>query len=196
MRATLRSLALFALFAASAGELAAQRGGLRPVDESGPGGRGVWLLVGVAHGEEHYKFDTDGYWHGGFTAPSVTLAGGGMVSPKFGLGAEWNIWNDYEAESDQRLQALSIVGHWYPFGPWLYFKGGLGLGFNRIDDATGLFTDTGVGTTLGLGVDIPVARRLSLEPRVDAYYQRYNDAGQANDYKERLVQVGVALRYH
>lgn len=196
MRHSLRALAVLALLLPTGGALAAQHRGLRPVERDGRGGdRGFYAIVGVAHGNETYKFDADMDWSDKFSAPSLMLGAGGNLSPEFNLGFEWNIWADYEAESDQKLQALSLVGHWYPMGSPVFLKGGIGLGFNKIDDATGTFTDTGFGATLGVGVDLPIARRVALQPRLDVYMQRYDDAGQANDYQERLVQLGVALRF-
>lgn len=196
MRHTMWALAFLALLLPMGGTLAAQHRGLRPVErDGGDGDRGFYVIVGVAQGNESYKFDSDPDWSDKFSAPSFMLGAGGTLNPNFKLGFEWNIWADYEAESDQKLQALSLVGHWYPMGSPVFLKGGIGLGFNRIDDATSTFTDTGWGATFGAGVDIPIARRVALQPRLDVYMQRYDDAGQANDYQERLVQLGVALRF-
>ena len=194
MRGTLRTLALITLLLPLGGAAAAQHRGLRPVDRDGED-PGFWAIIGVARGQETYRFDTDNSWSDPFTANSVILGAGGNVSPDFQLGFEWNIWSSYEATSDQRLQALSVVGNWYPgHGPF-FVKGGLGLGFNRIEDNSGVFRDTGYGTTIGVGVDIPIARRVAIEPRFDWYMQRYDSPGQANDYRERLAQLGVAVRF-
>lgn len=195
MRNSMRTLALLSLFLPMGASLAAQHRGLRPVERSGGGDRGFYAIVGVGQGNETYKFDADLDWSDKFSAPSFMLGAGGTLNPDFTLGFEWNIWADYEASSDQKLQALSLVGHWYPMGSPVFLKGGIGLGFNRIDDATSTFTDTGFGVTFGAGVDIPIARRVALQPRLDVYMQRYDDAGQDNDYQERLVQLGVALRF-
>ena len=194
MRGTLRTFTLLALTILVAGSAEAQTRGLRPVDE---GGRdpGFWAIVGLARGQETYRFDSDTRWSDPFTANSVLLGAGGNVSPNFQLGFEWNIWSSYEASSDQRLQALSLVGNWYPGHGPVFIKGGIGLGFNRIEDNTGVFKDSGVGATIGAGVDIPIARHVAIQPRVDLYMQRYNSPGQANDYRERLAQIGVAVRF-
>lgn len=194
MRGTLRSLALVTLLLPWGGSLVAQHRGLRPVDRA-EGDPGFWAVVGLSRGQERYRFDSDNTWSDPFTANSLLLGAGGNVSPDFQLGFEWNIWSSYEASSDQRLQALSLVGNWYPgHGPF-FLKGGLGLGFNRIEDNTGVFKDSGYGTTVGLGVDIPIARHVAIEPRLDYYMQRYDSPGQANDYRERLGQIGVAVRF-
>ena len=194
MRGTLRTFTLLTLLLPFGGVAAAQHRGLRPVDESGRD-PGFWAIVGLSRGQETYRFDSDTRWSDPFTANSVLLGAGGNVSPNFQLGFEWNIWSSYEASSDQRLQALSLVGNWYPgHGPF-FLKGGIGLGFERIETNSGVFTDNGVGTTLGAGVDIPIARHIAIEPRLDFYMQRYNSPGQANDYRERLGQIGVAVRF-
>jgi len=195
MRGTLRTFALLALFLPMGGSLAAQHRGLRPVEDGGRRDNGFWAVVGLAEGKETYRFDTDNVWSDPFTAGSVLVGAGGTVSPNFQVGFEWNVWSSYEASSDQRLQALSLVGNWYPGGGPVFLKGGLGLGFNRIDDNTGTFRDSGFGTTVGLGVDIPIARHVAIEPRVDLYMQRYDSPGQTNDYRERLGQFGVAVRF-
>jgi hypothetical protein len=195
MRSTLRTLLLLALLLPVSGVVEAQRRGLRPVErEHRSESRDFWVLAGLAHGVERYRFDIDDSWSDEFRANSFTLAAGGMVGQDVALGVEWNVWSDYEADSDQRLHALSLVGHMYLLGSPLYVKGGLGFGFNRIDDIDGEFRDSGVGVTVGAGIDVPIARRVALQPRIDYYAQRYDDSGQDNDYEERLVQVGVAVR--
>lgn len=198
MRATLRALLFLALLLPAGGTLAAQHHGLRPVDRESNGdgsGSGFWVIVGLSRGSERYRFDTDSIWADPFQANSFLLSAGGGVSPDFTLGLEWNIWSSYEATSDQRLQALSLVGNWYPMGSPFFLKGGIGLGSNRIEDGTGIFKDSGYGVTVGAGVDIPIARRVAIEPRIDYYAQRYDSPGQANDYRERLTQIGVAIRF-
>lgn len=196
MRGTLRTILFLTLLSPLGGELAAQHRGLRPVDR-GSDGRdpGFWAVIGIAQGKETYRFDSDNVWSDPFTAGSVLIAAGGRVSPDFQLGLEWNVWSSYEASSDQRLQALSLVGNWYPAGGPVFLKGGIGLGYNRIDDNTGTFRDSGVGTTVGIGVDIPIARHVAIQPRLDYYMQRYDSPGQSNDYRERLGQLGVAVRF-
>jgi hypothetical protein len=197
MRATSRALLCFALLLPLSGTLAAQHRGLRPVDrdEGNSAGSGFWVTVGLASGQERYRFDSDADWHGHFRANSFLLSAGGKVSPDVGLGLEWNSWSDYEADSDQRLQALSLVANWYPMGSPIFLKGGIGLASNRIDDATGVFKDSGYGVTFGAGIDIPIAQHVAIQPRIDYYGQRYDSPGQANDYRERLTQVGVAVRF-
>ena len=198
MRATLRALLAFALLLPAGGTLAAQHHGLRPVerDSNRDGdGSGFWAIVGLSRGNERFRFDTDATWSDPFQANSFLLSAGGRISPDFTVGVEWNIWSSYEASSDQRLQALSLVGNWYPMGSPVFLKGGIGLGSNRIEDATGVFKDSGYGLTFGAGVDIPIARRVALQPRIDYYAQRYDSPGQANDYRERLTQIGVAIRF-
>lgn len=196
MRRTLRTMALVIFLLPVGRALAAQHhGGLRPVERGDGRDPGFWAVVGLAQGKETYRFDSDKAWSDPFTAGSFLASAGGNISPNFQLGIEWNIWSSYEASSDQRLQALSVVGNWYPGGSPIFLKGGIGLGFNRIDDNTGTFRDSGVGTTIGIGVDIPIARHVAIEPRLDYYMQRYNSPGQSNDYRERLGQIGVAVRF-
>ena len=194
MRASLRTLALLVPLVASAGTLVAQHHGLRPVERGTRDDRGIWVLVGVAQGREQYRFDADPDWSSYFEANSFMLSAGGTVSPGFTVGIEWNVWSDYEADSDQKLHALSLIGNWYVAGTPLFLKGGVGLGIDRIEDATGIFRDTGTSLTVGAGIDIPIARRVAIQPRIDHYIQRYDDAGQANDFRERLTQIGVAVR--
>ena len=197
MRSTLRTFALLALLSPVGGSLVAQHRGLRPVDrDRGDTDPGFWAVVGVAQGSETYRFDTDNLWSEPFKAGSFLLSAGGHLSRTFDLGFEWNVWSDYEATSDQRLQALSLVGNWYPGGSIVFLKGGVGLGFNRIDDSSSEFRDNGVGATIGLGIDIPIARHVALQPRLDYYIQRYDSPGQSNDYRERLTQFGVGVRFH
>lgn len=195
MRATLRSLALLALLIPAGSALAAQHRGLRPVERGSNERHDFYVIVGLAQGKESYRFDSDSEWSEAFEATSFMLGAGGNVSPDFTIGFEWNIWSDYEADSDQKLQALSLVGNWYPGGSPIFLKGGIGLGFNRIDDALGEFKDTGFGLTFGAGVDIPISRHVAIQPRLDVYMQRYDDPGQTNDYQERLTQLGVAIRF-
>lgn len=195
MRSFLRTLALLTLLVPMAGSLAAQHRGLRPVERGRDGDdSGFWVIVGLAAGEEQYRFDGDAQWSDPFESGAFMLGAGGVVSNEFTVGFEWNVWSDYGVDSDQRLHALSLVGNWYPMGTPIFLKGGLGLGFNQIDDGFGTFKDTGVGITVGAGIDIPIAKRVAIQPRIDTYFQRYDDEGQVNDYRERLTQIGVAIR--
>ena len=196
MRATLRAFLVLALLLPAGGSLAAQHRGLRPVErDSDNDGSGFWVIVGLSRGDERFRFDADNGWSDPFQANSFLVSAGGKVSPDFALGLEWNIWSSYEASSDQRLQALNLVGNWYPMGSPVFLKAGFGLGSNRIEDVDGVFKHSGYGVTLGAGIDIPIARRVAIQPRIDYYAQRYDSPGQDNDYRERLTQIGVAIRF-
>jgi opacity protein-like surface antigen len=195
MRATTRFLALLLVIAPLTTSLNAQGRGLKPVEDEGSDhDRGPWLIVGAGYGQEGYRFDGE-EWSGTFQAPSFQLAAGGRASPRFLVGLEWNVWADQEELSDQQLHAVNLIGMWYPVKRGLFFKGGFGLGFDRIETVDGVFNDTGFGMTVGLGLDLPIARNIALLPKAEYYIQTYNDPGQENDYQERLLQVGVGVHF-
>ncbi len=195
MRVIPKSLALLLALCSLTTSLAAQGRGLKPVDQDDGGSQHrAWLLLGAGYGQENFHFDGE-EWSEPFKAPSYQIAAGGRVTDRFLVGIEWNVWADQESLSDQQLHAVSLVGMWYPVTRGLFFKGGFGMGIDRIETVDGVFNDTGFGLTAGVGLDIPIARNVAILPKADIYIQNYNDPGQANDYQERLFQLGMAVHF-
>jgi len=195
MRVIPKALALMFIVSTLAAPLAAQGRGLKPVDnDGGDSQRGPWLLLGAGYGQEDYHFDGE-EWSEPFRAPSLQIAAGGRVTDRFLVGLEWNVWADQEELTDQQLHAVSLIGMWYPVTRGLFFKGGFGLGIDRIETVDGVFNDTGFGLTAGIGLDIPIARNIAILPKADLYIQNYNDPGQANDFQERLFTLGLAVHF-
>ena len=195
MRAPLRTLALLLIIGTVSSSLSAQGRGLKPVAAEGSeDDRGPWLLIGAGYGREDFRFDGE-QWAEPFEAPSFQIAAGGRVTPRFLVGLEWNVWADQGQLSDQQLHAVNLIGMWYPVKRGLFFKGGFGMGFDRIETVDGVFTDSGFGLSAGVGLDLPIARNVALLPKADLYIQTYNDPGQSNDYQERLLQLGVGVHF-
>ena len=112
---------------------------------------------------------------------------GGTLSPKVLLGIELYGFTDESfgfTESDTSIVAnsanVSAVMLWYPWRSHFNIKAGVGL-------AEGLFTlppvgtDTveaegyGVGLTFGLGMDVPISRKLSLTGNAAVYFSAIGD---------------------
>lgn len=123
---------------------------------------------------------------------------GGTVSQSFLVGIEGNVWSAqyYQAGYDRTLASLMVVGQWYPApasGFWL--RGGLGWAQDYLQLYGGSQANinsrrNGTAYAVGLGYDIPVARKVSLTPLLDIQAQRYRD------HDERIVSLGLGVTFH
>lgn len=201
MRALTRLVLVSGLLAIAAVPLRAQGpGGLREVNVRRGDHSGFWGTIAFGYGSEGFRFDSMTSYQSDFSAPTFTIKLGGTPSRYFRLGAEISTWDSDESNSTQTLSSFLFITQWYPTGRMLYLKGGIGLTRNYQSgsdpiNGTYVYKDGGYGGVLGLGVDIPVSRHLALTPEVNVYEQRYNNAGVGNDYRERLLVVGLGLTF-
>ena len=110
-------------------------------------------------------------------------------------------WYSAEGGTYQTLSNFLFIAQWYPLGRLAYLKGGVGLtndsqhGYDSTLGGYYRYRDNGYGGVVGIGVDIPVARRVALSPELNLYGQRYPSADPSNRYRERLVTFGLGFTF-
>ncbi|MGH7560415.1 MAG: outer membrane beta-barrel protein [Gemmatimonadales bacterium] len=202
-RAVLASLGLLLLVPAS-DALAQRRRGLVDVSHSHER-HGLWLAVGLAAGEDAYRFSAVSEDYGeGLTKPTFSLGIGGTVNPHLRLGGELKVWADEYfdevagADVTESLVGGLLVAQVYParsFG--LFLKGGVGISRSGVDvefgDGTG---ETGFATLVGAGYELRVGRNFFITPMVDLMHHRSSERGDPNGtLHERLISFGVNLTF-
>ncbi|MEO8029896.1 MAG: autotransporter outer membrane beta-barrel domain-containing protein [Gemmatimonadota bacterium] len=172
--------------------------GLRPVnDRSGRWPQG-WLSFSFGVGSEsfHYTDDPPGY-SSSLDAPTFTLSGGARLNPVVDLGLEGYGWVNGERDGNLTIGGLMAITRIHPI-PMLYLKGGAGLATTSMRDPyCGCSSSTlyGFAYSVGAGLEIPLGRRVALEPQADLFYQNYN--GRSFDpYHERIVHLGLGISFN
>jgi hypothetical protein len=163
--------------------------------------QGFWWGLGVTYGWVHVSCDIcQGNRN---AAPSIGIRAGGAINRKFALGGEVNGWTRSEEEVDEYLASFSAIALWYPTGGAFYLKGGLGYVMYRIDDnEDNVLTSSGFGPQVGLGYEIGVTRRISIQPYLNAIVTiptanlYFNGDTQADGVSLSLFQVGLGLTWH
>jgi hypothetical protein len=206
MRAFSRILPLFAVaLLVGAGAAQAQYGGRRR-DRGHEHGirevrdreadRSFWFGLGLGGGNESVKFTGQEFYGDEVTAPSFTARLGGTPNRMLRVGAEAFVWGDQQNLNDHTVGSFLFIGQFYPAGirQGFYLKGGLGLAWNRErQNGFTVFSDGGYGSVLGAGYEIRAGRHFSVAPTIDLHTQSYNNPGVVNDYRERVVNLGVSV---
>jgi hypothetical protein len=153
--------------------------------------QGPWLNLGLGYGSVNSA-----------GAPTVDVAAGWALSPRFLLGAGIAGWTkegstgEYEG-SRLRLTvgSLDLRARFYPTPTAGFFiSGGLGVGMIRLSDERGTsYAQTGAGFLGGLGCDFRMTPRLSLTPFADFSTMR---AWSADDLRADLWRLGLGLTMH
>jgi hypothetical protein len=122
---------------------------------------------------------------------SGDLSLGGTISPRFMLGAGSAAWTKSEDGATLTVGTLDARVRFYPSRTGGFFVTG-GLGFGSVRGSVGGIsaTETGVGTILGLGWDIRVAKNTSITPYWNGFAMK-NDNTDAN-----VGQAGIAVTLH
>jgi hypothetical protein len=164
---------------------------------------GFWLNLGVAHGDERYKFAGDRSWTEGPAKPSFSLRMGGTVNPNFRLGGEITGWVNETTIDGERateyLAGLLLIGQYYPSRrAGLFLKGGGGFSRSGVSVyGPGDTGEDGFAWTVGAGYEIKLNRSLFLTPTIDLMQHRSEgavvDGLREPALYERLLSVGVAL---
>jgi len=158
---------------------------------------GFWFSAGIGAGNEAYDLDgVDGGFGDDVTGPSLTVKLGGTVSQSLLLGGELYGWTwDDSFDLDETLSSAMFIAQWYPATQAGFFvKGGFGIA--HFEQRTGgrfsalIDEETGFGAVLGAGYDIRVGRNVSITPTLDLYGHSYND------WRERIVNLGVSVTFH
>ena len=166
---------------------------------------GFWFRFGVGYGF------VDGSVRGDISedleassSPSGFIALGGQVSPNIGIGATVNAY----LEPKGRYLTAGIVAptlFWHTKNSGFYGQLAVGI---AIYGETGAFgrgegsqlRGTGIGVLLGAGIDIRVARILSISPYVNLIYSRMGSVKLPGStirvMNTTLIQVGASLTVH
>ena len=125
---------------------------------------------------------------------------GGTVSPKGLLGGEFAGWGRTVDDVSVGASNTSFIVQFYPgSNGGVFLKGGLGVATIRVStDVLGInvsATETGFGTTLGLGYDARVGSSIFLTPNVDVLWQTY-DVGDNLRANQALVLFTLGLTWH
>lgn len=156
---------------------------LRPV----PRHEGFWISVGAGGG-----------WLTQQGAADESVAGGGLYvrlggtpNEKFLLGGEIIVWARAKDDVTDSRGNATLTLLYYPKRGGLFFKGGVGTASATIEtEPTGFTTVTethsGLGTTVGAGLDFKLARNFYLTPNVDLLFQRI----EGMEYTVLMLSVG------
>lgn len=147
---------------------------------------GFWISGGLGYG----SLGCDGC---GSRTGSVSgdLSLGGTISPRFLLGVGTAAWTKSEQGATLTVGTLDGRVRFYPSRAGGFFlTGGIGFGSVRGDWGGFSATETGVGTILGLGWDIRVARNTSITPYWNGFAMK-NANTDAN-----VGQMGLAVTLH
>lgn len=147
---------------------------------------GFWFSGGLGYGS--LGCDNCGSREGG---ASGDLSLGGTISPRFLLGVGAAGWSKSDQGARLTVSTLDARVRFYPSRTGGFFvTGGIGLGSVRGDFGGFTATETGVGTILGLGWDIRVARNTSITPYWNGFAMK-NSNTDAN-----VGQAGIAVTLH
>jgi hypothetical protein len=147
---------------------------------------GFWFSGG--HGNGSLGCDKCGGTREGGLSGDLSL--GGTISPRFLLGVGTSGWTKSEQGATLTVGTLDARVRFYPSTTGGFFLTG-GLGFASVrQTGFGTATENGVGTILGLGWDIRVARNASITPYWNAFAMKNNNTD-AN-----VGQMGLAVTLH
>lgn len=147
---------------------------------------GFWFSGGLGYGS--LGCDNCGSREGSVTAD---LSLGGTLSPRWLIGAGTSAWSKTDQGARLTVATLDARVRFYPSTTGGFFlTGGIGAGSMRGDVGGISATETGVGTILGLGWDIRVAKNTSVTP----YWNGF--AMKKDDVNANVGQAGIAITLH
>ena len=178
-RKLVQCFAVVVAVAASAASAQAQK--------SAPIRDGFWISGGLGYGSVGCD-NCGGSRENGMTGD---LSLGGTISPRFLLGVGSSAWSKSQQGVTMTVATLDARVRFYPSATGgLFITGGLGYGSARLAGFGGAATENGVGTILGMGWDIRVARNASITPYWNGFAMRNNNTD-AN-----VGQAGIAVTLH
>ena len=147
---------------------------------------GFWISGGLGYGS--LGCDNCGGSREGGVSGDISL--GGTISPRWLLGVGSAAWTKTQQGATMTVGTLDARVRFYPSATGGFFlTGGIGFGTARLS-GIGTYTEDGVGTILGLGYDVRIARNASITPYWNGFAMR-NDNTNAN-----VGQVGLAVTLH
>ena len=178
VKKVVQCLAVVASLAVTAGFANAQNAHVRD---------GFWISGGLGYGS--LGCDACGSQREGSVSGDLSL--GGTISPRFLLGAGSAAWTKSQDGATFTVGTLDARVRFYPSTTGGFFiTGGVGFGSVRGDWGGFSATETGVGTILGLGWDISLAKNTSITPYWNGFAMK-NDNTDAN-----VGQAGIAVTLH
>jgi len=147
---------------------------------------GLWFSGGLGYGS--LGCDNCGSREGGMTGD---LAFGTTISQRLLVGVGASAWSKSDQGARLTISTLDARVRFYPSTTGGFFvTGGLGLGSARGDFGGFSETQNGIGTVLGLGWDIRVAKNTSITPYWNGFAMR------SNDINANVAQAGIAVTLH
>lgn len=148
---------------------------------------GFWIGFGVGGGWFNQEGAADEAVGGG----AGYLRLGGTPSPKILLGGEGSGWAQVDGDITHSRSNTTFTLYYYPAARGFFAKGGIGAATARVEAQSGnttvTTTETGLGTTLGVGFDIQVSGNFSITPNFDVLFQRINEV----EGSALLMTIGV-----
>jgi outer membrane protein with beta-barrel domain len=169
--------------------------------------QGFWIGFGIGGGSAGVSFaGSDSFNLGRETGFSGYLKMGGTLSPKVLLGGESAGWTKEEAGTTLELGSLVAAVYFYPAPATGFFlKGGPGFSYQKNDDGTNKYTDTGFGFMFGAGYDIRVGTKISLTPVASFYWGSLGDltlegpgGGATSGFglKQNVIDFQLGITFH
>lgn len=148
--------------------------------------QGFWFNGGLGWGSA----GCDGC-DGRVEAPTVALAVGGTLNPKFLLGASIDGWSKSEGGTTLTIVALLARLRWYPSARGGFFvTGGVGIGTVDAEQGSLSGNESGTGALLGIGYDIRIGRMTSLTP----FWNGFATHTSSTDFN--VGQLGLSITTH
>ena len=148
---------------------------------------GFWISGGLGYGS--LGCDQCGGQRESGVSGDISL--GGTISPRFLIGVGSSAWSKSESGATMTVGTLDARVRFYPSTTGGFFvTGGIGLGQVRGDFGGFSTTSNGVGTIVGMGWDLRVAKNVSLTPYWNGFAMKNKDTD-AN-----VGQAGIAVTLH
>ncbi|HEY0929772.1 MAG TPA: hypothetical protein VGE27_07610 [Gemmatimonas sp.] len=148
--------------------------------------QGFWLTAGLGAGSRGCEGCDDR--RGGVVGQ---LALGGTISPRFQLGASYNLWTREDDGVTGSQSGLMALAKFYPAARGGFFmQGGLGVGQLKTQRRNVSVTEDGTSALIGVGYDLRVARNFSVTPFANLV------GGQFDGNSANFNQLGFSLTWH
>jgi hypothetical protein len=164
--------------------------------------KGFWFGFGGGYGSADVSCNGCGSSdrEGGF---SGYFKLGGVLRPDLLLGVEGTSWfkHDSNLDTDEALGNLSVALYWYPKKEGFFIRGGIGAAGLRTSGPLPTVEGYGVGATIGVGYDFPVAAAISLTPVLNFNYGSLGDltadgVKTADGASFNVIQLGLGITLH
>jgi len=168
---------------------------------------GLWATLGGGSGWAHLSCRVDDCYN-----PDELLASGGAAATlvqvgltlgrRVRVGGEFDYWgNSYNEFVRSRLTHTSLViSYDLLLHPRIFARGGIGLGRMRFGaPALGTFAGKGVASLLGIGLDTPISRNISVGPMVTYYHSSLKgepELGHEYGWNASMWLIGAAITMH